>query len=884
MLRWIPELTRRLKYFLNKRHADAELREEMETHLAMLAEDTDIISAKQRLGNTTRWQEISREAWGWNWIESVVRDVGYGARLLLRSPGFTVTACLSLAIGLGATMGIFSLINALLFKPLPVPHAGQLWQLLHQAIEESDETFSYPMFAALKETNVGHLLFAISPSSAQVDYGVQTRRTAILAVSGDTFRLLDLQPYIGRLLTPDDDIRGLPHGANCVLSYRLWRSEFDGDPSALGRHLTIGRQSFTIVGVAPPTFFGFYVGAHADLILPMVAYAATNPAQPMLDAASSTWLNIMARAPSRAGARSLVANFNTFYPSIQKRLEPSSSGASKPEILYAVSGATGLSDLRNRFLAPLYVLLTMTGLILLIACANLANLLLARSVVRNREVAIRLSIGAHRGRILRQLLTESTLIGIIGACVGIPIYFICTHGLVAFIRAGSDPNTFLNLDPDWHFVVSVIALLFSTVLIFGFLPALRAIRSDLNTALSEGSRRLSAKTSIGKLVVGVQISLSLVLLLGAALLSQSLFDLRTFNPGFRRDHLLIAGVDTTQTLHKNAELVRFFDRLLDQVRALPGVNSASASVVVPLNGYSWQSDYEIVGHTDRSRHFHSFDNWISPEYFGTIGTSLTLGRNLDRRDSAQAPQVCLVNQTFAARAFGLSNPLGRQVRENGKHVPLRIVGVVADARYRELRKDAPPTLYRPISQLPPSFSFVLTLNLEVWTSTPASDLRAPIGRLLKRMDNHAVVDFHTFDALIDTNLLYERLLTALSVTFGLIGLFLSGIGVYGLAAYSVTRRIPEFGIRMALGASPGDILRLLFSEQIRLLALALAVGLIVSMATTRFLRAWLFGVSANDPVFYSFAVLLIALLALLAAFVPARRAARLNPSLALRCE
>ncbi len=376
-----------------------------------------------------------------------------------------------------------------------------------------------------------------------------------------------------------------------------------------------------------------------------------------------------------------------------------------------------------------------------------------------------------------------------------------------------------------------------------------------------------------------------MLLLGAALLSRSLFDLRTFNPGFRRDHLLIAGVDTTQSIRKNADVVRFFDHLLEQVRVLPGVRSAAASVVVPLSGQTWAQDYDIVGDTKRTGQArHSLENWVTPQYFDTLGTPLILGRNFARSDSTKSVHVALVNQAFAARFFGSSNPIGRQVYEKEKKDTITIVGIVGDARYRSLRDDVPPTLYRPIAQLPPSFGFLLQLNLEVWTSTPAGDLAKPIDDLVQHLNSQVSVDFHTFDSLIDTNLLYERLLTALSVAFGLIGLFLSAIGVYGLSAYSVARRTSEFGIRMALGAAPMSILNLMFFEQLRVLAMGLVAGGLISIALTRFLRAWLFGVSATDPLLFFFALLLVSALALLAAFIPARRAARLNPVTALRWE
>lgn len=886
MIAFILEIARRIRWLFRQNRLDTELREEMETHLAMLAAENDTVSARRQMGNLTRWQEISRDARGWSWLESLVRDISYGTRLLVKSPGFTLTACLSLAIGIGATMGIFSLMNALLFKTLPVPEPKQLWKLGHGGLEQREDNFSYPMFVALNRfNNTGVPFFAVGGDYTQVNYGDSVRNTPVLVVSGNAFQILHLKPYAGRLLTPEDDVRGIPHGANCVLSYRLWKSRFHGDLSVIGSHITIGLVRFTIVGIAPPQFFGFYVGAYSDLILPITAYAATNPAQPILDARGWTWLILVARVPPGMTAQRLTAGLNTINPAIRRESVLSSEEAAKPDRLYLEGMATGVSAIRDRFGKPLYILLVMTGLILIIACANIANLLLVRSIARQREIAVRLSLGAKRSRVLRQLLTESALIAVLGALVSVPVYVACTRGLVAFLASGSDPNVFLDTTPDWRFITGALVVLCGTVLIFGLVPALRGLRCDLNIALSESSQRLAAKTVFAKVVVAAQISLSLILLLGAALLSRSLYGLRTFNPGFRRDHLLIADVDTTQTIHKNPDVVHFFNQLLQKVRALPGVRSAAASVVVPLSGRTWQSDYQIAGDRRGSNELaHCFENWVTPAYFQTLGTPLILGRSLSDSDSANAQRVAVVNEAFARRWFNDSNPIGYRIVEKGKKDLITIIGVVGDARYRRLQDETPPTLYRPIAQLPSAFEFLLELKLEVWTSTPAASLAEPVRQMVHRLDAQAFVDTQTFDSLIDSNLLYERLLTALSIAFGIVGLTLSTVGVYGLSAYSVARRTSELGIRMAMGATPRRILKLVLSEHFRLVVIGVTAGLLASIALTRFLRAWLFGISATDPILFCFALLILSAIALCAALVPARRAAHLNPLSALRHE
>jgi putative ABC transport system permease protein len=885
MIHFILEVARRFRYFLTRTKLDAELREEMETHLAMLAQDTPPLSAAQRMGNLTRWQEISREAWTWNWMESLLRDTGHGFRLLLKSPAFTLTACLSLAIGLGSTIGVISLMNALIFKALPVPDPQQLWALGHGNPQEHDDRFSYPAFAAFSRLNkTGVPFFATAGDYVDADYGdgAPVHNTPVLVVSGDAFRILKLEPYAGRLLTPDDDLPGIPHGANCLLSYRLWQSRFRGDPSAIGSHVTVGAVQFTIVGVAPPRFFGFYVGSQSDLILPIAGYAATNPAQKILEARGWTWLAFMTRVPPDMGISGLTAALNAIYPAVRHESSFSAHEETGLDRLYLDSVSTGFSVVRTRFSRPLYVLFAMTGLILLIACANVANLLLVRSVVRYREMAVRLALGATRSRVLRQLLTESVLIAALGAMGSIPVYFACTRGLVTFLRSGPDANIFLDTRADWRLIASTLILVSATTLLFGFAPALRVTRSDVNVALGESSARLAARSSFGRFIVALQISLSLVLLLGAALLARSLYELRTFNPGFRRDHILIANVDTTQTIHGNAEVVRFFDQLTARVRALPGVRSAAASIVLPLSGQAWRRDYEIRENAASGiRQQNSFENWIAPRYFETMGTPLILGRDIHDSDSAAAPPVALVNESLARRFSG-GNPIGQRIFDKNKAIT--IVGVVGDARYRRLRDDAPPTVYRPLSQLPPSFEFLLQLHLEVWTAAPATSLAAPVRDIVKHLNGSSVVDTKTFDSLIDENLLYERLLAALSAAFGFIGLLLSAIGVYGLSAYSVARRTGEIGIRMALGATPRSVLRLILADHARLLLTGAAAGSLMSIVLTRFLRAWLFGVSATDPALFIAALAILSTAAMSAAFVPARRAARLNPVTALRHE
>jgi putative ABC transport system permease protein len=799
-------------------------------------------------------------------------DVRFGLRLLVRNPGITAAVVVSLALGLGATTAMFSLLNSLMFKSLPVPEPERLVVLNHGAGADLDGSFTYPQLAGLRDSAVAAVdLFGYSGSSNRLAYGNSERTVQTQFVSGDYFRILRVQPAAGRLLQPADNQRGSPSATSAVISYRLWQSAFHGDPAIAGRIVRIDSVPFTIAGVTPPSFFGVETGAYPDVTMPFAARLALSPKSTMLDCKGCYWLSIMGRLAPGVTTDSAEAGLKVIWKNVrQATMQPDLPQRYQAEYfadrLALLPGATGISFLRTRFSQPLYVLLAITALILLISCSNVANLLMARAQARRRELAIRLAIGAARGRLVRQLLTESALLAVAGLLAGIAVYQFCVSGLLRFLHSGGQ-DIYLDTAPDLRLVAFAGGAALLTLALFGLVPSLRATARP-------SSHSVTSRSSFTRVVLCGQIALSFTLLVGATLLARSLYDLRTFPAGFRRDHLVLLSPDNSdRALPDNAARMRYTRTLLDEIRALPGVRAASASVVIPMAGSSWQFDY-AAGTTSG----HAYVNLVMPDFFRTMGTRLIMGRDLTAKDDAASPLIAVVNESFARRYWPGQNPLGKQFHEVDKVAILTVAGVVEDAKYRDFRKSAPPTVYLPLLQRDSTQGW--SLNLEVWTYTDPNSLIRPMTKLLGGVET----TIRTFTELIDRRLLYERLLTSLSLAFGALGILICAVGIYGVAAYSVSRRTAEFGIRMALGATPGNVMRRILREQAMLLGAGLTVGAAGALLLTRFLRTWLFGVSPTDVPTLLAGMLCLAVVTGIATSLPARRAAAIEPLRALRHE
>ena len=797
-------------------------------------------------------------------------DLRFGLRLLVRNPGITAAVVVSLALGLGATTAMFSLLNSLMFKSLPVPEPGRLVVLNHGAGADLDSSFTYPQLTALHESAAPAVdLFGYAGGSDRIAIGNTDRTVQTQFVSGDYFRVLRVQPATGRLLLPADDLRGSPSATTAVISYRLWQSAFHADPAIAGRTVRIDSVPFVIAGVTPPSFFGVETGAYPDITMPFAARLALNPKSTMLDCKGCYWLSIMGRLAPGVTPASAEAGLKVIWKNVRLATMPDVPQRYQAEYfaerLALVPGATGISFLRTRFSQPLYVLLAITALILLLSCSNVANLLMARAQARRRELAIRVAIGAARGRLVRQLLTESALLATAGLLAGIVVYQFCVTGLVRFLNSGGQ-EVYLDTAPDLRLLAFAGGAALLTLALFGLIPSLRATARP-------SSHSVTARSSFTRVVLCGQIALSFTLLVGATLLARSLYDLRTFPAGFRRDHLLMLSPDNSgRALPDNAARIRYTRTLLDQVRALPGVRSASASVVIPMGGSSWQFDYAAGAVSG-----HAYVNLVMPDFFRTMGTRLIMGRDLTAKDDAASPRIAVVNESFARRYWPGQSPLGKQFHEVDKAaILITVAGVVEDARYRDFRKNAPPTVYLPLLQRDSTQGW--SLNLEVWTYTDPQSLIRPMTKLLGGVET----TIRTFTELIDRRLLYERLLTSLSLAFGALGILICAVGIYGVAAYSVSRRTAEIGIRMALGATPGHVMRRILREQAALLGAGLIAGAAGAVLLTRFLRAWLFGVSPTDLPTLLAGMICLAIVTGIATSVPARRAAAIEPLRALR--
>jgi predicted permease len=874
------------------RNRDQDLARELQTHLdleeaeqmeAGLSRQEARYAARRALGNSALVMEDVRATWGWTWVESCMQDLRFGSRVLMKSPGVSLAVVVSLALGLGATTALFSLLNSLLFKALPVPEAERLVILQHGVGADLDTGFTYPQFDQLRpEARSAVELFAVSSSLNRLQAAGVDRKVEVQYASGDYFRILGIQPQLGRLLGPGDDVRGAAPVA--VISHRLWQNSFGGDPSIAGRKVLIDAVPFTVAGVTPKGFFGVEVGGYPDVVLTFASKPVLSPQFQMLECRGCYWLTIMGRLRPSVDTATAAAGLNVAWKNVRRATVPETLAERWKAEYFAdrlalARAATGRSPLRERFTKPLFVLLAMAGLILLIACSNVANLLTARALARRRELAVRLSIGARRGRLIRQLLTESALLGAAGLAASAAVYWFCVNSLLRFLQTGHT-TYYLDTSPDPRLIGFSAGLAVLTLCLFGLAPGIRSTHWRLIGSLAESSPTLAARRSLSRFALGGQMALSLTLLLAAVLLARSLYDLRTFDAGFRRDHLLLVSPDASAVLKDQAR-IQYMNAALAGIRQLPGVRSASASVVIPMSGSSWQREFAAAsGAPVRGTDTRGYVNLVTPDFFRTMGTRLLMGRDLTERDSGASPKVAVVNQSFAQRYWGDENPLGRQFHEVDKKEMLTVVGVVEDAKYRDFRKAAPASVYLPLLQADGLLGW--DPHVEVWTNGDPHVLIAPIRELLSAQQSEIAVTYQTFTELIDERLVYERLMAALSVAFGALGLLICAVGIYGVAAYSVNCRTAEIGIRMALGATPGGVMRLIFGEQVLVVVVGMAAGAAGALGLSRFLRAWLFGVSPTDVPSLVGSLACLGAIAALATAIPARRAAATEPLRVLR--
>ncbi|PYK97941.1 MAG: hypothetical protein DME19_14410 [Verrucomicrobia bacterium] len=715
---------------------------------------------------------------------------------------------------------------------------------------------------------------------------VETRMVRSLWASGEFFSVLGVSPLRGRLFSAEDDLRGAGPGG-MVISYAFWQSEFGGQDSAIGKSLTLGDRVFQIIGVTPPSFFGLEVGKNFDVAVPVSTRALWW--DNVLDRRDAWWLRVMGRLKPGSTRAQAAEYAKAISPGIMEATVPTGYGPGSGETyrkcrLSAFAAGTGVSQLRSEYERSLWLLLGITGLVLVTACVNLANLSLARASARAREIAVRLALGASRARLIRQLLSESLLLAGAGAAAGAGLAHWLSRSMVWFLATqGNRLN--LDLDADWRVLAftSVVAVL--TCVLFGLTPAIRSSRIAPGAALSAGGRGIAGNRERFALQRGLcvlQMAVSLVLLSGALLLVRSFWNLITLHPGFRQDGILVTYVSFA---HQPAERYEVLKReLLEKIRSIPQVRAASTTSHIPLSGSSWTMGVRVTG-PQGVKDGSSKITWVSPDFFKTMEIPVLSGRDFNDRDTATSPKVALVNETFVRRYLGNVNPIGATVRTgaepNYPEAAYEVIGVVRDTKYSNLRQEIPPIAFAPAPQHPVPGPWAAIM---IRSSGPLPGVIATVKQRTAELDPSIRLGTSVLRTQVREGLARERLMAWLSGFFGVLAAVLVMVGLYGLIAYITWTRRNELGIRLALGAQTGDILWLVLRQGLQLAALGIAIGLAGALALTGFLRGLLFGVAPTDPPTLIAISFLLLAVAFVACWLPARRAARIHPMEALRCE
>ena len=839
---------------------------------------------------SARWESFLANSW---------KDLHHATRLLWQSPVFTVVAVASLALGIGANTAIFQLIDALRLRSLPVRKASQLVtvQLADKTGIRGHQTTGYSaltnaVWEKLRENqDIFSGMLAWDSNNFGLTPGGEVRLAQGLFVSGDFFRVLDVQPLLGRVFTADDDRRGcgLP---GAVVSYAFWQRELGGDPAPIGHKLMLNYHPTEVIGVTPPGFFGVEVGSSYDVAVPICSQAVLWSEGTWLDEGTVWWLNVMGRLKEGATREQANAQLAVISPQIFQATLPSNYPAENVKDylkfkLTTVPGGSGVSWMRNEYSDSLSLLLGTAGLVLLIACANLANLMLARATARTQEFSVRLALGAPRSRLIRQLMTESVLLALLGGALGLFLARTLSQFLVASLSTEGDP-LFLDLRPEWRVLAFTFGLATLTCLLFGLAPGLRASRVSPSEAFRTNSRTVAsdrAQFGLRQLLVVSQVALSFVLVVGALLFAGSLRNLLTVDTGFQRKGVLVTDLDLFRRVNvPYAGRASFKRDLLERIRALPGVASAGEVSLLPLSGSSTSNTVWMEG-TNRASGLESRFNLIGDGYFKAMGISLVAGRDFNAADTVSSRKVAIVNRSFV-RNLGLgSNPVGRTFRREGTpsepEQSFEIVGVVADTKYSALREEFSPIVFlcaAQDAQPDPAAEVVIR------SAAPMSETVSNVRKLVAQVNPLITIGFHPFEATVLEGLMRERLMAKLSGFFGLLATLIAALGVYGVMSYAVAQRTKEIGIRMALGAQKTDVLVLVLRNAALLLASGLVLGAVLSVAVAQTATGMLFGVKPNDPVVLLATGAGLGFIALLASFLPAWRALRVDPLVALRYE
>lgn len=915
-MRALRIVANRLRALFRRSRMDRDLEEEVRFHLEMKAREYVAAgmgereareAASRAFGNQALACEDSRAEWQFAMVESILRDVRYGARALWRTPVFSLSVALTLALGIGANTAIFTLVDRVLLRSLPVENPEELVMLgsgpqigmvsSDGPPERSSDLFSAPLYRDLRANGdvfsglaaVGSYPVVTYLGSATPVRGQQLERADALLVSGNFFDVLEARALIGRALTPDDDLAPGGHPV-VVLSHGFWSRRFGGDPQVLGRSLRVGGVDYAIVGVLGPELRGISVGYDTDLWIPLAMQPQLTRESSFLDDRNLMWLRLIGRLRSGVTAELALARTNDLFRRlVAEEAGPGMSAETGQAIArletQLVSFASGLSRLRLRWEKPILVLMAVVGLVLLAACANVGNLLLARGASRQRELALRLALGSGRLRLVRQLLTESVMLAALGAALALIVARWTIRFLLGILSSRGAAALDTGLDGRTLLFTMGVATL--AVVLFGVLPAVRATRVDILPAIrraSTTSAGAGAGWGLRRALVVFQVAVSLCLLVGAGLLLRSLDNLRSQDMGFRADRVLLVEIDPQGGGYQVERLQDVYRELLERIGALPDVSAASLSLygllsearrfdAVSVDGYAAQPDEDVDAQT----------LFVTPRYFDTIGVPLVAGRPFDDRDRAEAPNVAIVTESFARHFFGGQLAVGRRFGIDGPQSSraIEVVGTVRDLKPTDLRAPPPRLFYVPAAQVPGGY----LRSVEVRCRIDPAVLEPRVRQLIAEVaPDLPVVGVTPLATRVDASLRDERVLSQLTGLFGVLALLLAAVGLHGVLAYGVTQRTSEIGIRLALGAEEGQVLWMVLREAVAWVGIGAAIGLAATLALGRLISSLLFGLDPVDPATILAATGTLGAVACAAAYWPARRAAKLDPLTALRCE
>jgi len=849
-------------------------------------------------------------------MTNLLQDVRYALRLLAKNPVFTAVAVLTLALGIGANTAIFTLMNALLLRSLPVDHpeelvllgGGRNWGMV-SGVSKTYTIFSYAQYRYLVEHNQsfsGLAAFGSTTAQISVRRGAGTAPAAENAVSklvsGNYFQVLGVPPLLGRTFNSQDDRPEAPPVA--VISYRYWSREFSRSPEAVGHNLNVNGTPFTIIGVAPSQFFGESVQADpAEMWFPIKWQPQVMARPSVLEDTDARWLHLMGRllpgtgyASANVALTTQIRQFLQSDPEVQKQPEALPIAASA--VIEVAPGGAGESHLRNRYSEPLRILILMVAMLLIIACANLANMLLARATAREREIAVRVALGASRRRLLQQLLTESILLAMLGGVAGLLVATLGTRALLGLVFRGAQ-TIVVSATPDIRVLAFLLAVSVAAGILFGMMPAWRTLSENFGDSLKGASRGggqgfgRRGRFGVARALVAAQVALSLLLIVGAALLMRSLVKLLGQDFGFEPSRVLVININPQIAGYKPGELLSLYNRIQQRVNSLPGVHSSALALYTPLSGDNWSGQVVIPGYTTPANKDDTYASWtrVTPGFFETLGTPILLGRSLGIQDTGRDFRGTVINEAMARQYFAGENPVGRHFGWSDENPnEFEVIGVAKDAKHVDPRSAPPPMYFLPMGELDAkrqgtdtqsSYLRDLLVRCDGDPAVVAASVRQVLREVAPTMP---VIRVSTLQEQVSASLNKEEIMGGLAAFFGLVALVLASVGLYGLMAYAVARRTPEIGVRMALGAQREQVLWMILREVLVLAGMGVVVGVPVVLAATRFISSQLFGLSPNDPGTLLSATVVLLVVAVGAGFIPAYRASTVDPMVALRYE